>query len=1534
MASKVNTKFVVLLGTAVVVGLGLLLGAAYLLVYRSAEDLVQLGDRAMARGEYVEAAAHYAKACDKEKTNPANFVKWRASIEKQVPETPVQFEDAMRGWRGATRQLAMLQKDNLAAQREYLETMRGVVTGPFDRGNLQYLKSETDLILSGYAGKPAGPWENLRRYRGLAQLRIAAEDQNSRQPDWDVAIEDLNAALKADPKDYESAMGLEGIYYELSDRATRGGKTEEAKRLNDMGREVIRAFVEANPSEPMMMLGTLRRDMGDAAREFQQRVKEAQDRGLPTPDPVAESKVFTEAGLERLNAAFEAAKGLGGQNVTSAMVNGFKQTELSIDRQARLSRTAELVRMGLEARPDDLDLIAARAEISAELNDFAAGVDHLEQILDAEPRPVGPEGAKLFTYRNNARFLRALWSVRAYLAVDPAMTEERKAALTRAQAYRDELLKNEDAASTRVELVQAWHAFVNAEYSAADRLLTSLDRRSRITDPDTVVMWANVAVAQNQPGAAKDRLRTVMQVQPDNLAAAVAYGQITLSLQDYSTARQVFENILKIAPAFDQAQRGLEAANAGLGLGKVADPVQQVLLEAMKAQKDGVGEEGTDATINTMLTEAVLEHGPEPRLVQALVMARLNIGDREGALGVVREAKGKHPDSRVLKDLETVLTTEDPNEANLKIIESRADVPLVNRLLAKHELLKRMGRSEEASKVLEELVAAEPESEQVIELQFIAAAQQKDWVKAEEMAERAGKLNLDKVEGRTFRARLLAARGETRAAAEQMQAVVDANVRSPEVYRLLGRLQLSLGRPTEAVNAYREALKLRPNDAAAIKDLVTALVSQGQRDQALVTAREGEKFAGNDPEFLDLWLKIESEFGNLPMVVERRERMALANPRDRENLYELGRLYVMTGEMDKARPVIDRVKALGDDVDALGLDASWHWTRNDRASAKRVFDEFTSRSPDAGKKLLAHLAFAQFLAQHGDRAGSVATLEAARAFQDPKTLDADRALAETLFSQGDLERAVVVLQSLVDSGSDSADGAFRKRLVEAQIRMKRLEDAERTLSPLVSGKDTDMVAMLLEADLRDAQGRKPEQRQILDRVISKYPGEAAPFVKRAQSLMAQEESRREAINDLTMAIQKNPNMWQAFRLRASLYGQMKDPDKALTDLREAVRLNPTDDDMLVSLVMDLLRMQRDQQAEDAAREALKGRGREGRSFARVGELFLRLGRPEIAAKFLEDAFNLDPNDGVALGLLTALMAGENPQTAKADEVIRRLGDRVPKNPGMMMSLAKVRIAQNRVQEGIRAAADALRVLAPDRPDQMLAWHRDMDQIVKDGPRYLKFIDDTLRAGIVPGLNDWLAFFRAEILTRNQASMGAAISELTSLLTKSTNKAIRIFALRLRGTASFTLGLKEDALAQWQEGVAEFPEDAEMNNNLAYLLTAAGKYQEALPLAEIALKGNANNPDVLDTIGLIYMKLGRYQEAQQSLEASLVYATTPRQNLTAGMHLAETLFLRGKTDDAVKLTGQIKELMDQVGPNADEAMRTNLAALLEKAKKPQ
>ena len=121
----------------------------------------------------------------------------------------------------------------------------------------------------------------------------------------------------------------------------------------------------------------------------------------------------------------------------------------------------------------------------------------------------------------------------------------------------------------------------------------------------------------------------------------------------------------------------------------------------------------------------------------------------------------------------------------------------------------------------------------------------------------------------------------------------------------------------------------------------------------------------------------------------------------------------------------------------------------------------------------------------------------------------------------------------------------------------------------------------------------------------------------------------------------------------------------------------------------------------------------------------------------------------------------------------------------------------------------------------------------------------------------------------------------------------------------TLGLIYDGEQNWEacdsiyeKALSIDSANALINNNYAYSLSERGiKLDKAFRMAEIAIKTEPLNSSYLDTMGWVYYKLGKYQEAKEYVEKALKVGGESSVILE---HLGDIIFKLGDKDQAKKI----------------------------------
>jgi tetratricopeptide (TPR) repeat protein len=117
--------------------------------------------------------------------------------------------------------------------------------------------------------------------------------------------------------------------------------------------------------------------------------------------------------------------------------------------------------------------------------------------------------------------------------------------------------------------------------------------------------------------------------------------------------------------------------------------------------------------------------------------------------------------------------------------------------------------------------------------------------------------------------------------------------------------------------------------------------------------------------------------------------------------------------------------------------------------------------------------------------------------------------------------------------------------------------------------------------------------------------------------------------------------------------------------------------------------------------------------------------------------------------------------------------------------------------------------------------------------------------------------------------------------------------------------------------------ADALNDLAYVLFIQNRSAEAEPFVRQAIQINDRNGMAWDTLGVILMKLGQLEEAEEALTTSL--GLRPN-NASVLLSLARLHESQGRTDEALTITRDITARQNELSPQAQSELRNLLSRL--------
>jgi tetratricopeptide (TPR) repeat protein len=561
-----------------------------------------------------------------------------------------------------------------------------------------------------------------------------------------------------------------------------------------------------------------------------------------------------------------------------------------------------------------------------------------------------------------------------------------------------------------------------------------------------------------------------------------------------------------------------------------------------------------------------------------------------------------------------------------------------------------------------------------------------------------------------------------------------------------------------------------------------------------------------------------------------------------------------------------------------------------------------------------YATLAAHLSDIGDRAGSDAAFAKARALQDPERREVDAILVEVAASRRDFGAAADLLKQ---SFGERPAFANLVRLTDLEVLARRPDDAAATLqrakalmgespSPEVA-RSFEMLASAVAASqadkLRD-EGKLDESRVKVDeslaaltRAEAVMPSDLMAPLRRVQLLRALSVGTKDpakldqAIAEADRLLARNSLNWSAVSTRADLSLDKRDIRGAIGILERFLQAQPGSEEAVVRLVGLYQAIGDSARAIAVVRSAVDRRPSDPIMAERLGDLLDATNDRAGAATEYERAAVLDPQTPRYLEKAAyARFRSGNPAEALA--LLRGVGDRVAASPVLRAVAAASLMRSNRRDEAVVAAREAVSAarevkdegLVEERTSLIL---REMFDQGADGAREYEAI--LAPSGTASPLG-------CAILAESWSRLGPAGADRALQWCDKAQAGGDSVPSGIRAGAELTRGNVLYGRGDLPAACDAFVRSVELNsgnpaalNNAAYLLvTVKGETTNSFEYATKAVLLAPQNPDYLDTLGLILFKLNRLTEAEDALNKSVSAAPTP----SALFHLAQVKQAQG------------------------------------------
>jgi tetratricopeptide (TPR) repeat protein len=453
----------------------------------------------------------------------------------------------------------------------------------------------------------------------------------------------------------------------------------------------------------------------------------------------------------------------------------------------------------------------------------------------------------------------------------------------------------------------------------------------------------------------------------------------------------------------------------------------------------------------------------------------------------------------------------------------------------------------------------------------------------------------------------------------------------------------------------------------------------------------------------------------------------------------------------------------------------------------------------------------------------------------------------------------------------------RGQLARTYVADGNLQEADRLIAEVLKENPNDNQALLLRAQLALARGRGNDAIADLRRLLKERPDSAQIVTLLAKAHLLNDEAQlaRGVLDD---AVARYPHHAELRLAMIEFLIGTRDLSAALKEIDAALSIHPKNAALLQRRVRILADKRDWRAAEDAAVEMKRAAPDQAQGHYQLGLLYQQQKRYHEAAREFEAALGKATNKLKPLSALVNTLIAQG-KGGDAIGKIQQFGEDLPSSQPLDLMLAAAYASEERYAEA----------------------------------------EDAFQKAIQADANSAASYLALSNFHLTRGNPEAAIRVLQQGIgSNPASPALRVSLAE----AYHRSGDYEKAIAAYQSSLAKQPANDIVSNNLAFLLTEvkgdAASLAQALELA----KGfeTASNPFYMDTLGWIYVKLGRLDLALPLLERAVQTLPEP----LFQYHLAVALHGKGEVASAKKrLERALKAKQAFMGIEVAKAMYAKL-----------
>jgi predicted Zn-dependent protease len=728
----------------------------------------------------------------------------------------------------------------------------------------------------------------------------------------------------------------------------------------------------------------------------------------------------------------------------------------------------------------------------------------------------------------------------------------------------------------------------------------------------------------------------------------------------------------------------------------------------------------------------------------------------------------------------------------------------------------------------------------------------------------------------------------------------------------LGQTFERLGDVRSAFGQYNAAAD-DPKHAEARVALARLLLLSGDMDGARQRVDEALALAPKDAAALAVRAGLEAAAGDREAAEATAQAALATNPGESGAVSLLASLYMRSNRYEEAHELLrSSVAANPRDVGLRAVHAQVLLEANMPDKAIEQLEAIAQSEPDnlshmarllaviasTGKVDLAQERLDQFVSSRPSNDAKLLKIDFLRRFRSPAAAVA--ALREyAAAAPADAELGIALAGLLADTGDVTGAESEYRKIIAADKADKLVSDAQVGLASLLM-----------------RSGRVADARTTLVEILEREPANGRALGLRGQIALAQSDAGA-AISDLRAALRDDPSSGVLQRLLATAYRADGQPLLAKETLMNAVQMSPAD----AVLRRELYALAIAAQEWDLALTQVSALETVGAPADEVLDLRYRalIGRGDFDGALPLAEQLAQSQQSAALGeyyVGAALQALQRPQEAEAHYLAALRMKPDAAEP--LTALVRLYLGGKRTQD-----AEHLLIQTTTQTPQNAIVQNLLGQVLLATKRpkdALPVFERTV--ALKP---HWAVGYRGLASTQSALGDGAA-AEATYRRGIAATHDIQLYldlALVLDEA-----GRHEQTLAVYEAGVARHVDSLVLANNLAMALVTRSSDEKSLAraLAMVQKLARSDDPAYIDTVGWVHYKVGRLAEAEEQLARAV--AKAPEAPLLR-YHYAQVLADRGAVERA---RGELDEAL-KASDFSERAAAVALRATLEGRQSP-